>query len=227
MSLQINSRPYVVGHYWDGVESQFLPLSRDEMDRTEWFYRRILDRCGIAPRTCVLLISEFVDGALTAPLEQAMMADGHVPCYAEATTFDAPRVETFLRRFDIPAVIGVTAATLDGLEAAGHSPDALFAGRIVWARDSDAFARLADVPGITLRRWMQIGPAPAMECIEGGGLHIDSLEWKVETGAGDEILLTSRMGRIKPIERGSTGVFGRIETGVCRCGSCDPRVVPV
>lgn len=224
MNTQINDRPYIVGHYWNGRKSDFLALSTDEIARAEWFYRRIVDNFNIPARSVVLLISRYEDGAFTAPLEQALTADGYIAAYAEATTFDAVRVEAFMRRFDIPAVLGVTIDTLNGLESAGFSAAEVFAGSIVWARDKAAYLKLAKVPGITLRFWTEVGPAAAMECIEGGGLHVDSLEWALDTAADGEILVTSRLGRIVPFERMTTGIYGHIDHSACACGSGDPRV---
>src|SRR5690606_10207691 len=224
MSTQIHDRPYIVGHFWDGKKRDFLPLSTDEVGRAEWFYRRIVDNFDIPPRSVVLLISKFEDGAFTAPLEQALTADGYIMGYAEATTFDAPRVETFRRRCDIPAGLGATRDTLAGLEAAGHSFEKVFGNAIVWARDKNAYVRLMKVPGITLRYWTEVGPAAAMECALGKGLHVDAFEWAVERAADGEILVTSRLGRITPFERMSTGIYGTIDDSTCACGSCDPRV---
>jgi hypothetical protein len=224
MNKQITDRPYVVGYYCDGQKNQFLPLSTDEIGRNEWFYRHIVDDFNLPQRSMVLLISNFADGAFTAPFEKALNADGYIVGYAEAT-FDAPRVETFLRRFkNIPAVAGVTIDTLTGLEAAGHVPARLLAGRTVWVRDDQAYQKLQGNRDITLRRWMQIGPAPAMECIKGGGLHIDGSEWMVEAKDG-EIVLTTRLARIVAFNQAHTGVRGGVITDACDCGSCDPRAV--
>src|SRR5690606_17008492 len=119
---------------------------------------------------------------------------------------------------------GITAAVLDGLEALGHDPRKLLAGRVVWARP-DAHARLKDAADINLRLWMEVGPALAMQCAHGEGAHIDRLEWRVENIDG-EVVLSSRLERAVTFENYHTGIKARVEHGSCACGSADPRVIP-
>jgi len=226
MISQDPDRPYLVGCYTDAAGEQFLPVSQLEVDRAVWLYRRILDTSKLPKRSCAVLISRYRDAAFTLPLERAMVADGYIPCHTEATTFDAPRVETFLRRLDAPAVFGVTSAVLDGLEGAHHDIGKLFAGRLIWARGEDAYQRLATLDGFTLLRWMEVGPAPGVECSPGSGLHVDDSEWLMEQGQGGEILLSSRLPRAQAFARLATGVRGTLDHTPCRCGLSGPRLTP-
>jgi hypothetical protein len=225
MNTAFSAHPLFVASYTDANGRQFLPLSHAEHDRRTWFYRRIIDSFDLPPRQSVLIISDYNDHALTIPLQALLHADGHIPCYAESTWFDARRTENFLRRLEIGLVIGVNSAVLDGLEAIGFEPAALFANRIVFARDEAAYRRLAGSDGITLRRWMEIGPAVAMECRHGGGLHLDANEWTLEIENG-EVLLTGRLPMMLEFDRAPTGFRGTLVEQPCDCGRDGPRIIP-
>lgn len=218
--------PLLVGSYVDPAGRQLLPLSEAESIRIEWFYRRVFDTFGLPSRSRVLLVTKFEDAAMTMPLDSMLIADGFVPAYAEATAFDAARVEAFVRQLSPRAVIGIDSSVLAGLQGLGHDPAALFQDRIVWASDEDAYQRLTGGKHILLRRWMPVGPAPAMECHAGGGLHIDDREWLVDQ-QGDEILLSSRLPRSLAFKRISTGVHATIERALCRCGISGSRIKPL
>jgi len=224
MSGDTSTPPCLVGRFSDGRKVHFLPLSDTEIERTSWFYRRILTTYTLPYRSVVLVISKFEDAALVIPLERALVTDGFIPCNAEATGFDAARTESFLRRLNPPLVFGLNMAVVAGLEALGHSPEQLLAGRIVWVRDEDAYRRLAGCPGITLRRWQEVGPAPGIECMGGEGLHLHDLEWLVTEDDG-WISVTSKLNRALTFERQATGVRGRVVNTVCRCGVHGPRVI--
>ena len=75
-----------------------------------------------------------------------------------------------------------------------------------------------------LRYVFEVGPAVAMECHEGGGAHIDRLEWDVQEDGG-EIVLSSRLARASRFEAYHTGVHARIESKPCACGNPDPRLI--
>jgi hypothetical protein len=219
-------RPLFIASYNDASGRQFQPLSQAEHDRRTWFYRRIVDSYNLPARQVVLIISDYNDHALTIPLQALLHADGHIPCYAESTIYDARRTENFLRRLDVQVVVGINTAVLNGLDAAGFNPLDLFANRIVFARDEDAYQRLRACSNITLRRWMDVGPAIGMECSHGGGLHIDANEWEVELDNG-EVVLTSRLATSIDYSRVRTGFFGTAVTALCDCGRDGVRVIPV
>lgn len=219
-------QPMVVGRYPDrGGEMQLFPCSALEFERAVTFFRHRIGSCHFRTGEQVLLLSLFDESVQFTPLQRAINEFGLVRLAADASAFDAPRTESILRRFDIAAVIGLNAAVLDGLQAAGHDIRTLFANRWVWARP-DAFDRLRDVPGIRLRRWIEAGPAVAMECAMGDGAHIDRLEWQASV-MDDELVLASRLWRSLDFDGYRTGLRVRLLPGGCACGSPDPRIVPL
>jgi hypothetical protein len=221
-----NLRAIAVGRYpdRDGV-MRLLRYSAAELERAIETYRRRLGTFHFRTGDHLLLTSLFDESAQFMPFERALFAYGLVLCSADASVFDAPRTESILRRFDVVAVMGVTASLLDGLVAQGHDPLKLFANRVVWARP-DAYARLECCTAIKLHRWMEIGPAFAVECAAGAGAHVDRLEWDIETVNG-EIVLTNRLERAVNFQAYRTGVRATIERHTCACGSADPRLRPV
>jgi hypothetical protein len=213
----------MIGCYQAGGETQFLPVSRVEMDRAQNALFQVIKTFGIASRRVLLSLSRSRDCAFTIPFERAAYAANLIVCNADDTPFEAVRVESFLRRFDVAAVAGLSSGGLDGLADAGHDVDRLFAGKVVWARGG-AYERLAGRPGLIARRWMEVGPALAVECAEGKGAHIDAVEWDVAESPGG-LVISSRLARLQTFEDQATGFAARIDWRPCGCGSIDPRIV--
>ena len=206
----------------DGGVRQFLPVSAPELLRTQAMLERVVGSFRFAQGRFVLLISFLEDGGYAIPFERALMALGLLVTNADNSPYEALRIESICRRFDVAAVAGVTADVLDGLDTAGYAPETIFGGRVVWAFPS-AYERLAGIPGITLRRLLELGPAFALECREGAGAHVDGQEWDCRADHG-EIVLTSRLLRATGFQDHPTLVRGHVLTGPCGCGSVDVRV---
>lgn len=216
--------PMAIGRYTDrNGEEQLLPFSQPEFDRAILACQNRIGTFHFRTGDEVLITSLFNESAQFAPLERSLRDFGLVLLSADASFFDAARIESILRRFDSVAVAGINAAALDGLVALGHDPQQLLANRVVWARP-DAQARLAAVPGINLRLWVEVGPAVGMQCAHGEGAHINRLEWKIDIDDG-EIVLTSRLHRAVNFRGYHTGVRAPVDYAACACGSADPRVL--
>jgi hypothetical protein len=215
--------PTVVGRYFEGERSEFLPLSEAEINRAARAYLRVLDSYEIPARSHILVVSLASQVAHVMPLERALVDRNFIISNADSSVFDAARVEMFARRFNVAAVFGVTSGTLDGFASQGHDAAAVFAGRIVWATPA-AYARLAPGAGYTLRRWAELGPAIGAECAVGGGLHVSSEDWSMDTAAG-ELLLSSRLPRLVHFVRQPTGLRGTVDRSACPCGNTDGRII--
>lgn len=223
MSTPNRFQPLFVGHFFDGREWQFLPVTERAAKRAMRAYLRVLDSFGFPPGSRALVIANYDDWAMTIPLEMALTASRITIFNADASPFEAGRIESFIRRFDPKLIIGVDAAVLQGLDSAGHDVHQLFAGRRVWTRDAASHDRLCgDESGGGVYRWSMLGPAPGMECREACGLHVDGEEWDLQVQGG-ELLVNSRLGREPALRSQSTGVKGVVEEGVCACGNADPR----
>lgn len=215
-------RPTIVGRYLEGAVPKFFPLAEAELNRAMQAYLRVLDSYDIPARSHVLVVSMASQVAYFMPLERALMERHLIISNADASKFDAARVEMFARRFDVAAVFGVTTDTLDGFAALGLDPEKVFAGRVVWATP-DAYARLAPAAGYVLGRWMEFGPAIATECA-AGSVHVSSEEWSVESLEG-ELVVTSRLPRLLSFEHQPAGLRGTADRTPCTCGSTDVKVL--
>jgi hypothetical protein len=217
-------QPYFVGHFWDGQDWNYLPMTHREVERSVIANIRILDTFRVPPRSGALVISSHDNWVMAIPLEEALMRSRQIIFNADNSPFEAGRIEAFLRRFNPPMVFGVSTQVLQGLENTGHDPRQLLAGRTVWCVDREAWQQLADVETLRLRQWRQIGPASAMECAAGAGLHVDTQEWLLEQDQG-EIVITSRMNRYPELLRTRTGLRGHIDHSCCACGIAHPRII--
>lgn len=220
---QTDLPPLTVGRYLSGDEVRFLPFSMQELERAAEAYGRRIGTFHFRTGDHVLQTALYDESVHLLPFERALSHFGLVLCPADASLFDAARSESIVRRFGVTAVMGVNGPLLDGLAALGHDPAQVLAGPVVWARP-DAYERLKGSDGIRLYRWMEIGPAVAVECAAGAGAHIDAVEWKVEQENG-EIVLSSRLHRCVTFDRYRTGISAEVDHTACSCGSADPRVV--
>ena len=214
--------PELIGRYFVSEEAKFLPVSTRELTRAGEFLGWVIDSLGILPGRSVLLVCQFEEAAQFVPLEEALSERGLILTNAEASKFDGGRAASVLRRFDVAAVIGINAALLDSMAEVGAVAETLLAGKVVWARPC-AYQRLAAMSGFTLLRYLEVGPALALECAKAAGAHIDAREWRV-TSEGGEVRLTGRLLRAMPLTNAPTGVFAEVNYEVCACGLSDPRV---
>lgn len=214
-----------VGRYVHAGHTHFLPFSHAELQRARVFMQRRLVSFHFRTARGLLVASLLDEGAQFIPLERAAMDYGLVVCSADASFFDAGRVESAIRRFDIAAVAGIGMPVLEGLKHFGHDPAKVFDGLVVWARP-DAYPVLQQMPQVQARLWMEIGPAVAVECSAGMGAHVDRLEWQVELDEGT-VVLSSRLRRATEFQRFHTGLHADVRYDACRCGSNDPRVIPL
>jgi phenylacetate-coenzyme A ligase PaaK-like adenylate-forming protein len=220
----IQADPLLVASFPDGGGRTLLPVSAEEIVRAQTMIERMLGTFGFAHGRFVLLVSLLDNGGYAIPFERAIMNLGLLVTNADNSPYEAQRIESICRRFDVAAVVGVTGQVLDGLAGAGHDLAALFANKVVWAFP-DAYDALIGVPGVILRRVIELGPGFAIECCEGAGAHIDRQEWHCDEDGGD-ILLTSRLRRAASFVRHRSGVRGTLVEAPCRCGHIDTRIVP-
>jgi hypothetical protein len=210
------SRPDVVGCFADAGKTVFFPARYDELERQSIAIARLLRSFSFSPGSVILTISLVQEIVQFAPFEKAIQILGHYGINAEATNYDAGRIESVVRQFDTPAICGIGAAALEGLAMFGHDPAKVFAGRTVWARP-DAYATVSKMPGVNARRLVILGPAIALECA-AGGLHYDDRDWTLDSRNG-RLFLSSRLPRITPVTDVDTGIDGSKAILPCSCGT--------
>jgi hypothetical protein len=217
-------QPVTNGRYFDATGKRIiLPFSYTELERARRFALRLLNSFHFRTGNNILITALLDQVVQLMPVERAIYAAGLVLVSADSSIYDAKRVESIIRRFELSAAINITSATLDGLEQLGHDPKTLFSGLTVWAAPC-AYDRLIEYPETSVMRYMEIGPAIAMECPYKNGAHIDRFEWQVEAIDG-ELVLSSRVERCAEFSQYRTGTRGVVHHGSCQCGNPDPRVI--
>jgi hypothetical protein len=216
------ARPDAVGCF-AGASGKpvFHPVRYDELERGAAFVGGLLRTFAFPANATLLVVSMVQELAQFAAFEKGLQVLGLFGTNAEASNFDAGRVESLCRQFDVPAVAGVNAATLEGLAMFGHDAGQVFAGRTVWARP-DAYAAVRALAGVDARRMALLGPAAAFECAHGG-LHYDDREWTV-SARGGSLHIASRLPRVDPVADCDTGEAGEVLTSPCTCGLKEGRI---
>jgi hypothetical protein len=224
MSERAQELPIVVGSWSDEQgRRHFLGFSEVESRRAMMAWHRILAKSSVRSGQTALVVSTPDDVHQAMPLEMALDDIGVIILNADASPFEAQRIEAFIRNFDPEYVFGLTASVLQGLRTAGHDPAALLRGRSAWLRDC-ACRELAGVAGLRVMRWTALGPATLIGCGRSDALHIDAMEWQLEL-RGDAPLLTHRFTAADsaPLHLQLSHSV-RLLGPVCACGSTDPLV---
>lgn len=216
-------RPSVVAQYELGGTKKLLPVTDREIQRAVAFLRRVLSSDWNLRGRFALVIGTQGDAAWLAPLERALQERGMIVCNSEANAWDGARTEATIRRFDVAVVAIVTKVVLEAIANAGHDPVALFQGKIVWA-EGEAYDTLKGAPGFELRRWVQLGPAWALEGRQPVGCHYDGREWLLESAEG-ATLVSSRLDRALPFARLPIALAAQLRDDPVPGGALGTRLV--
>ena len=219
----VQPRPAFVASYVENGHRKLLPMSDRELQRGELFIRRVLSGDRWTPGRYALIISNLFDAAHVIALERVLTSNRLIVANCEASPYDGARIESTLRRFDVPVVFGVTPVVLDALKMVGFDAATLFKGRTVWA-SGEAWRTLKDAPGIDIRRFELIGPVFALEGRFGGGLHVDGREWHLEP-EGDHTYVTSRLDRAATFKRLKINQPLAINPEPCASAATGPRIL--
>ena len=205
----------------DGVQSYSVGFADFAADVAA--AERVLAGFGAGPGASVLYTSLMSEAALYTPYLEATWRRGAVVSCADATGPDAYRVPMLIGALPrLAAVIGINAAVLDGLEAAGRDLAAVFAPVPVVAARPDAHPRLHRA-GVAALLWAQLGPMIAVECAARTGAHVPD-GWSVaavEAGVAVRAAATRACGD-RPWR--IAGPLAVVEGG-CSCGRSGARVL--
>ena len=220
-----NMLPLTVGRFRnpDG-QLTTLPFSLVEQDRARRTALRVLNTFHFRTGSNILITSTFDETLQFMPFERAVMTYGMVAVSADSTPWDAKRVESIVRRFNLTAAAGICKNVVDGLTQLGFKAEELFAGIPLWVKP-DAYEQLKSAPALKVFRYIEAGPMIGFECSHGKGAHIDRFEWDIDELDG-EIVISSRLPRCVEFSAYRTGFKGRIDRTACNCGNTDPRIIP-
>jgi hypothetical protein len=139
-----------------------------------------------------------------------VLAGAKLSC-ADSTYGEALRVAMFLRLMEYDAVLGVTPALLDGLEASSRAPADVFAGVRILGAYPGAYERLV-ASGLAPWRIALCGPAIAIGREAGGPAYVAESEWEL-VDLGGPIAITARQPRATSFIRTPIAVRGTIVDG--------------
>ncbi|MEY2448830.1 MAG: hypothetical protein QOH79_2306 [Acidimicrobiaceae bacterium] len=210
---------FCVATYGDDIT---YPVSYDDVEADIAAARRALSALGLKSGDTVLLVSTIEESAHFWPLQAAIVEMGMLGLLADATLFDAIRVEMLLRRFTVNLAIGVNNTIVEGLRAASFDVAEVLGRAQLLAARLDAVPALQAL-GLGVHRWVALGPTYAIDC-RAGRLHFDSEAWDVSSPGG-EIVVRPTGSRALGGDAVATGVMGHAVTEVCPCGRPDAALV--
>lgn len=186
------------------------PVSWRDVDVDARWMQRQLGEMGVVPGSFVHICHFYADLAQAWPFYQGARNIGAVFANGMPTSYDAYRLEMYLRRFRLQAAIGVTEDTLDGLVQGGHDPAVIYANAAVTAAHPGAWERLRSF-GFRPWRLRALGPLYTVEAPDESGGRFDNREWRVQCEDG-RLLLSAAHQRAARFERLDTGLRGRLES---------------
>ncbi|HEX5097450.1 MAG TPA: hypothetical protein VFX21_15585 [Acidimicrobiia bacterium] len=200
-----------VGACDDGVTRVPWEISHDEIQREMGAAPAALAALGVGPGERVLFCSMLSEAGQFWPLiVGAMLAGAQLSC-ADANEGEAVRVAMFTRLMAYRAVLGVTPALLDGLDALDQSYADTFASVAVVGARPGAYERL-ERSGCTPHRFVLCGPAVAIGREPGGPAYVNDDEWELGLD-GDHIVVTAKRPRATTFDRAPTAIRGALVDG--------------
>jgi hypothetical protein len=197
-----------VGTWIDGDGArQPLEVSHGDIQRDTASASRTLTELGVTAGMRVLWCSMLSEAVQIWPFVLATMIAGAQLSCAEASEGEAARVAMFTRLIGYDAVIGVTAAILDGLEGLGHDLGDVFAGVAVLGAWPDAYGRL-HAADMKPRHFALVGPAVALAREPGASALVDGDEWTINLVDG-HVAVTANRERATPFAHTVTAVRAR------------------
>jgi hypothetical protein len=186
-------------------------ISHTEIQRDMAAAGRTLAGMGVGAGTRVLICSMLAEAGQFWPFTVgAMMTGAQLSC-ADANAGDAMRVAMFTRLVEYRAVLGVTGAILDGLDALGREYGDVFGAVAYLGARPDAYPRLA-AAGLRPSHFVLCGPAVAVGCEPGAAAIPDGEEWDLDIEAG-RVVVSNRRPRATNFVRTETAVHGELHDG--------------
>jgi len=185
-----------------------MPVTWDEIHRDEAWAAGILDLIGVKKGDICFYSFLYGQSAQFWPLMKATFDRGARSGSGMPTAWDSYRLETYMRLFKLKMDFGISPATLDGLEAAGHDLARVFSGVDVLVALPGAWERLV-LKGFKPWRITWLGPVLAIDPCDGSGGRYDWTQWTLQADDG-EILVSSAPCRTAKFLRARTGTSGEI-----------------
>jgi hypothetical protein len=202
------TQPWMVGVAHFACGTLPYPLSRRDIERDTAWALQVYAWLGLEAGRTIHLIGDGAEEVSWWPFENAAMRSRIPWVQAESGAFDANRTDMVVRRFELQAVLGLSAAVLDALLALGRDPQTFF-GALRALVAQPAAAETLRRHGLAPWTLVQLGPVFAFEPPDGGGARYDESEWRVDSIDG-ELTLSSVHARAAPFANLRTGVRGHV-----------------
>lgn len=188
------------------------PVSNRDMGAdTRWAGERLI-AMGVTRGSLLDMIHNYRECGQFWPYYMAAAALGAPVMNGMATPWDVGRTEMYTRRFDLQLIMGVSAATVEGLKAFGHDPAVVFGKAPVLCAREPAASEL-EAAGLKPWRLTILGPI-LLTATPGEGAPYDASEWTVEADADGRLLVSSGAERAARFDRLDTGLRGRVDGGL-------------
>jgi hypothetical protein len=199
---------YGIGRYQAGTEQFDFEVGWPEFARDTAWAQSQLTRAGLSAGDAVLITALSCEGPWFGPVLRAFKALGITYLPAEVYAFDAGRSAAQLQQFELKAVIGLGAETVDGWIDKELSPQELLNGvDIVWARPA-ALGKLADISA-RVAPVFTIGPALALGIPGDPGTEVNAAEWRIDDQGG-LLNVSNTAERTAAFDRAPTGLRGTV-----------------
>ena len=203
---------------------QSCPLSFADFAADVASARASLATLGVTAGSSVLYTSLMSEAALYTPFFDATWELRAVVSCADATAPDAYRVPLLTAALPrVAAVLGINAAILEGLAAAGVDLAATLASVPVVGARPDALAGLIGA-GVPALLWAQVGPMLAVECPARAGAHVPAA-WSAAADDGG-VVVRARSPRACGDRPWRVAVALTVVEGSCACGRTGQRLQP-
>ena len=188
------------------------PVSNRDMAADTLWATGQLTAMGLTPGALLDIVHNYRECGQFWPYYMGAAAIGAPVLNGMATPWDVGRTEMYTRRFDLQVVMGVAAATTEGLRAFGHDPAVVF-GKVPVLCAREPAASELEAAGLKPWRMTFLGPILLLAA-PGQGAAYDVSQWAVEADAKGRLLVTSGAERAAQFDKLDTGLRGRVEGGL-------------
>lgn len=191
------------------------PLSnRDVLADAAWA-RGQLRALGVEAGSLIDLVHNYSECGQFWPYYLAAIDLGAQVMNGMATPWDVARIEMYVRRFPLRAILGVSAQTVEGMAAFGFDVSRVFAGLPVLGARGEAAPALGAL-GMAPHRMTILGPMILISAPGEDEAAYDTAEWTVEADGQGRLLVTSGPARAARYDRLDTGFRGGVAGGRIR-----------
>ncbi|SNQ47001.1 conserved hypothetical protein [Frankia canadensis] len=190
----------------DGEAVEF-DISHDDFARDQAWATGRLQGWGVGRGAALLAIGGLFESPWIEPFTRGANALGATVAHADRWGWDARRPEMFVRRLPVRVVLGLTGEIAQSLSNSDQLGTLERVPHLLARPDALETLRAA---GLTPGVFARIGPVAAVGLTAGEPLEYDAAEWSLDTGADDQLVVTTAGPRAAKLDKVPVGVRGRV-----------------